>query len=628
MKLKSILYASALCALAILPAYSAAQNAPAQRTYEGMVTKEVYITTRYGDEMNIDLCFPAEAGSTEPAPGRFPVIVELSYLTSAGHRDCVEMWREFVRHGYVAGFVNVPGSGATSSGPWVYGEKTWALRNYDAIEWLGTQSWSNGNVGTIGGSGNGVSQVNTAPYRPPHLKAMIPIYTSGDGYKMLYPGGMRSLATTLLVCGIPGTLTYVRQGVFLPPESLDDILRMIDIQLNKVAELQLPYCPPLYGFWQHPLRDEFWDQNGVAALQNVDIPTWIWSSWDDLFVNGSVDDYLTLSSPNKMIAMGYASHASIGVGGVISGVQGELRGLVLGFDHTKEALRWFDRWLKGIDNGIDADLKSRRFRYMRYQDWQSRQAKNYPIPGTAYTRYYLGGQSSLLSTLLTGVDGSLSKTAPKVAGSSGYTYIPATNGLAAGPFSGFLRLHNQTDPTTRDFLAYNDLLGRLDQRLDPLGRVVYLSEPLQQDMEITGPITMRLHAETTASDTDWVVKLIDVVPNNLASLSVSEPQPGYWHLVQPGHLKGGFRSFKGDYRQSTPIPTNQIVGYDVQIWPTSWLFKKGHRIGVSIASSDFPYVFPNLNPAVIKVHHSPQHPSYIELPVVTNSQPDSSATTQ
>jgi putative CocE/NonD family hydrolase len=455
---------------------------------------------------------------------------------------------------------------------------------------------------------------------------MIPIYTTGDGYKMLFPGGMRSLATTLLVCSIPGTVTYVRQGVFLPPQGVDDILRMINIQLNKVTELQIPYCPPLYGFWQHPVRDEFWDQNGVAALQNVDIPTWIWGSWDDLFVNGSVDDYLTLSSPNKMIAMGYTSHASIGVEGLVSGVQGELRGLVTGFDHTREALRWFDRWLKGIDNGIDEDLRTRRFRYLRYQDWQSRQAKNYPIPGTVYTRYYLNSTSSLLSNLLSGVDGTLSTAVPVRSGSSSYAYIPATNGLAAGAFSGFLRLHNQTDPKNGDILAYNEPLGRLDQRLDPLGRVVYLSEPLENDLEITGPITMRLYAETTASDTDWVAKLIDVVPNSLASFSVAEPQPGYWHLVQPGHLKGGFRSYQGDYRRSTPIPTGQVVAYDVQIWPTSWLFKKGHRIGVTIASSDFPYVFPNLNPAVIKVHHSAQYPSHIVLPVIPKSQPDSTAT--
>lgn len=577
------------------------------RTYAGMVTEQAYITTRYGDTMNIDLCFPAESeDSAEKAPGRFPVIVELSYTTRAGPvPDCGGVgnlgvsFPEFVRNGYVAGYVNVPGTGESEGGPWNYGDPAWALRNYDAIEWLGEQDWSTGNVGTIGGSGNGVSQVQTAPYAPPSWKAMIPQVTSGNGYMLLYPGGIRSFATASLVCSIPGGMAYGQNGTYTPPQDQSEWDRAVKIWTDKVYTAQTPYCPAIYGFWDHPQKDEFWDTFGIADRAITEIPAWVWSSWDDIFVAGSIDDYETYGGENNMLSFGFMSHA----------------GNAPGFDLTGEALRWFDYWLKGQKNGIEDELDAARFRYLTYQEWEPKEANDWPIANTQYTKMYLTAGSSPIPGGDPIVEGGLADQPPATPGANSYNYSPV-DGLRNG-YTGFSQTHNETNPDNRDIVGYNDPGDRGDQRLEnPLSRVVYMSEPVEEDMEITGPITMTLYASTTVDDTDFIVKLIDVFPDEPAESFQSEPQPGAWLMIQPGYLKGTFRSFESDYRRQEPIPVGEVVEYNIALFPASWLVKKGHRIAVAVSSSDFPYVFPNENPADIVVHYSEKYPSHIVLPII------------
>jgi putative CocE/NonD family hydrolase len=180
--------------------------------------------------------------------------------------------------------------------------------------------------------------------------------------------------------------------------------------------------------------------------------------------------------------------------------------------------------------------------------------------------------------------GALSTSPPKAAGSSTYVYNPA-DGKGYNPFGAG---------------------ESQDQRVELGSRVSYLAGALAKDTEVTGPITMRLYAKTTSADTDFVVKLIDVAPDN-----------GAWTMVPTnGYLKGTFRGYQGDYRSQSDIPTGQIVAYDVQFYPTSWMFRKGHRIGISIASGDLGEIYPNPNPAKVTVVHSPKYPTAITLPVI------------
>ncbi len=160
-------------------------------------------------------------------------------------------------------------------------------------------------------------------------------------------------------------------------------------------------------------------------------------------------------------------------------------------------------------------------------------------------------------------------------------------------------------PTNENLVGFNDPTYSSDQRLESPEALSYVTEPLVDPVEVTGPISMRLDAASSSTDTDWVVKLIDVYPPDTSE----GPQPGYWNIVTTGWLKGTHRS--SDVRPE-PIPPNVEVGYSIKVWPTSYLFQPGHRIGLMIGSADAARRLPNPNPAVNTVFHS----STITLPVV------------
>lgn len=590
--MKRTVLASAVAATLLLGTLGpGAAATTASTAYDSSVWQSSRVTTRYGDSVAVELCFPAVGGKR--AGGRFPVVAGLIYTSAAGSNPCAAQL-DYVKAGYVYAEIQVPGSGGSEGGPWNYADKDWALRNVDAIEWVATQKWATGKLGTIGGSGNGVSQLWTSQYRPKHLTTMIPQVSSHNGYDMQYPGGIRSVALITLLCGIPGGLTTAENGIYAPPTSPEQAQEMLTIKERQVSEGRASaYCPPTYGSFQHPTYDAYWRDLNTSHIENVTIPVWVQGSWDDLFVNASQHDYLTFGSKDKMLSMGYVSHA----------------GASPGFDAVKQSIRWFDHWLKGIDNGIVADLRNGRFQYQSWEEWKPKQAAQYPIPGTRYTPYYLGAGSP--DPLATGAVGASRPTAD---GSDSYVYNPASGAVVGGPYSGFARAHNQSNPANRDAVAYVDPGGRGDQRLEQGGRLAYLGQPLTKDTEVTGPITATIYASSTAADTDFVVKLLDVEPDD--PTPGAHAPSGFWHEVQPGYLKGTFRSYKGGYTTPVPIPAGKVVKYEIEIWPTSWMFRAGHRIGLSIASSDSLAAGPNPNPAQVTVFHSRQYPSHVTLPVI------------
>jgi putative CocE/NonD family hydrolase len=274
-----------------------------------------------------------------------------------------------------------------------------------------------------------------------------------------------------------------------------------------------------------------------------------------------------------------------------------------GFAPTTEALRWFDYWLKDNDTGIKQELSTSRFRYYLNRGFVWKSAPTYPIPGTAYTPVYLGAK------------GTLSFSRPAASGSDKYLYTPLSLKGVTEMSRDLVNPFNPNSPTNDTLLNNNLTTG--DQRLlTGPDTVTYISAPLDHDVEATGPITATLFAKTTASDTDFVFKLIDAYP---AQLQGSGPQPGFWDLVTMGNLKGTFRSYKDRFAHQAPIPTGNVVQYDIEGKPMSYLFKKGHRVAVTIESSDSPRLLPNPNPAVVTILHTPQYPSEITLPIIGSS---------
>jgi hypothetical protein len=597
--------------LAVSVAVAAGPSGPARaadQQYTSQVSQSVQIPTRSGDTLTVDLTFPAIDG--QQAPGQFPVVACLCYITNVDTNGLDVVFpgqaSAYARAGYVAATVHVAGSGTSEGGPWNMSDPTWQQDNYDAIEWLGTQPWSTGKVGTFGESGNGMSQIFTAQNRPPHLTTAIIAASGADSYDTLMPGGMISLQIALFACGIPGALTTALNGIpvpganaALPQLTPEGITYLIQQNIKKYTEGKVvPFCPVLDGWYNHQTRDAFWTGDPLAKIQNITIPVWAWSGWDDIFVRAIPNLYTGLGSSQKMLAMGLNSHEAPGGGD--------------GFDPTAEALQWFDHFLKGEDNGITAQLNNGRFRYYVNGAWQWKSASTYPIPGTVYTPFYLDtGASGPLAT------GSLATTTPTRAGADGYSYTPAS--AVAQAVTGLTQANsNLVNPFEPNNAANDTILNNTmtsgDQRLEVgPSTVVYETAPLTQDVEVTGPITATLFAQTTSPDTDFVFKVSDVNPT--LSLQTNVP-PGFWKYVTSGNLKGTFRTYANDYASESPIPTNTPVRYDIQGYPTSYLFKKGHRIAITIESSNMPRLLANLNPANVTILHGPQYPSQVTLPII------------
>jgi putative CocE/NonD family hydrolase len=268
-------------------------------------------------------------------------------------------------------------------------------------------------------------------------------------------------------------------------------------------------------------------------------------------------------------------------------------------------VRWFDRYLKGVDNGVDREPPVRVFvmgenRWYAEDDW--------PLPQTVFTRYYLA--SSGVANSLKG-DGVLTTTPPADEASDSYVYDPRAPTLDA----------------SNGYHAHNGHLdGPLDTRLSAIGDdvLVYQTAPLEAPLEVTGPIEATLYAATSAADTDWFVRLVDVHPD------------GRSLLLADGALRARSSDPENEGRfnaaRLTSIEPGTITRYTIRFWRgTANLFLPGHRIRIEISSSWFPYFLPNLNTgadnlalvplsdAVVArqtIHHGPSHASHVLLPVI------------
>lgn len=583
----------------MVPAVSADQR-PAE--YASVQHTETVITDREGEKLKAYLSFPAD-DSGRRVDGRFPVILHYTYFPAVTWEqltapivqqawtvlgfNLTEGFDDFVRRGYVVAHVALPGTGG-AQGYFTFDKGRIGRSGYDAVEWLGTQSWSTGKVGMFGGSGNGIAQLMTASQQPPHLATIIPAVAFQDLYRdTLYRGGMPALGEAALIAGL-GAGIWAWQGNVVPND-LEEVQYLLDTAVDRVID---GGTPPLFlaEWYAHPTKDQYWD-NYTYDVDRITVPVWSWGNWDDHFLLGNVRTYQTVATPHRMLAIGANGHSA-----------------GPGFDPIVEATRWYDYWLKGDrSNGIGEELRDAPVRYyVKGANTWSTATSWPPADVAAQRRYATSGRT------VAGATGALSPTSPGgLLGSDSYVYTPLSSRL--GGQNGFLnqglfgllpRSPNTEENST--FLAYNNITGQVDQRLNALDSVTYVGPVLGDDVEVTGEPVVTLSASTTATDTDWVVRLIDVYPDDS-----TVPQPGYWNLVDTGWLKGTHRD---GHQQPTAIPVGRPVQYHVDLWPTSYQFKKGHRIGIQIASAD-PRTLPNLNIAVNTVHRSAAHPTSIELPV-------------
>lgn len=546
------------------------------------------VPMRDGVTLSADIYLPPEG------EGPWPAI-----LQRTPYDNTAALWQKiaifFARQGYVFVSQDVRGR-CDSDGVWepMVNE---GPDGYDTIEWVAAQPWCTGKVGMMGGSYGGLVQWTAAKHRPPHLAAMVSTAAAGRWMEELPFRFGCTMPYWIWWLNLVGGRT-LQQGIHDHPEVPDwpaifthRPLRDLDTALGRTNTV--------FRTWlAHDTFDAYWQRPSlIGHFQYIDVPVLHITGWFDgdqwgelHYWHGMVNE--SPAADRQWLLIGPWDHA-----GTRTPVQ-QLGGRDFGRDAVVDLnaihLRFFDRWLKGIDNGQDRDRRVRIFTMNRNQ-W--REEDTWPPAGTRVVPFYFHSNGNA-NTL--GGDGSLSTEPP--AGDEppdAYTYDPDDPTPSVPDLSG---------------LPFDDYPfdARWRQRRDDV--LVYTSAPFEEDTEITGHPFITLFAESDCIDTDWHVTLCDVLPNGRADELTS------------GCLRAAYRG--GIYAQPTPIEPNTVIEYRLELMATSNLFKKGHRLRVTVASANFPASArnPNTNAkpgdddvwviAHNRIHHSARYPSRLDAPVV------------
>jgi len=617
----------------------AAASGRAQPSDEVVVERDVMVAMRDGVRLALDVYRPAAQG--QPLPGRYPVILERTPYT----KERGEGWaREFAAHGYVTVVQDVRGR--------YHSEGRWrpltddVSDGYDTAAWIGEQPWCDGGIGTVGTSYPGGTQHALALSNPPFLKTLIPVdamsnfgrygvrhngafelrffnwvMTLGNPGGSGNPGGGPNLAAAAARAASP--LEAVPALLALPAQ-VADYARGLPLRAGLTP---LRFAPD-YEAWiieamRHGDYDGFWKDHGSSVVDHLDaykdVPvlhvTGWYDSWGAQVANlNYVELVRTKKSPQHLL-VGPWTH-----GGQRRSFAGEAEfGPDAALDFDALRLRWFDRWLKGLANGVDAEAPVRIFvmgggdahrtaegRVFVGGRW--RDEREWPLARTRYTPYYLHADGTLRAERPSRID------EPTRYQFDPRDPVPTLGGNISS--EGTLMMRGALDQRCRpDFWLCRDSRP-LAARSDVL---VYRTPPLDRDVEVTGRLVVKLWASSSAPDTDFTAKLVDVYPPN-------RDFPGGVELnVADSIVRGRYREGLGP---ATPMTPGEVYELTIEMYPTSLLFQKGHRIRLDVSSSNFPRFDVNPNTgeplndnrrwavAENAVYHDSLRPSHIVLPLI------------
>lgn len=547
----------------------------AKKKYGMIVEDDIYVPMRDGVRMALRIYRP-------DGDGPFPALFAASpymYATDDIPHSRMFLWREvgpvewYVReHGYAYVHMDVRGSGK-SGGDYNFLDKTEQQDYYEAIEWLARQEWCDGNVGGIGQSYYAWSQWWMGIVNPPSLKCIAPY----DGAIDIYRG------------------TAYHGGIYCDFMSWwYNLVRVNNLQ--RAANDPNGKEMPLDIGWEIQRRqtyDDWWrERNAHERLDEIKVPVLSIGHWGKmgLHLRGNILGYEDLKAPKKL---------------AVTGARDVFEAHDL-FDrisyHEEELLPFYDHYLKGKKNGYERRPPVKL--YVRGAE-EYRAEAEWPLKRAKMTAFHLGDAQTGSVTSIN--DGSLSTAKPaKDGGATSYTYPDhdwKLGVVAMGP-----------------------------QGPDPVRRVLtFTSPPMKEDLEVTGPVVLELQVESTAPDTDFIVKLADQAPQS-AEDRAKGLQPTAV-IVSKGWLRASHR--EKDPKRSTklrpyythanpqPIEPGKIYKYEIEVMPFSNVFKKGHRIRLEITNADsmltdslFTHQYLWYKVGTDTFHHSAAYPSRLLLPVV------------
>ncbi len=562
-----------------------------------MIEKNVPVPMRDGVVLRADLYRPG-------APGRYPVLLERTPYGKTLPRmvlDTVHVLNA-VEAGYAVVIQDCRGRFASE------GEFVPFLCDiddgYDTVEWCAAQPWSNARIGMFGTSYVGATQLLAATAAPPHLSAICPVVSAADFHNgWIYEGGAFRLGFVAAWAAQFLAVPHLDRLPLSPTQRQAERERLLDglerlrrtlshLPLAELPLLKLEGLAPYFYDWlMHPDDGEYWRRfNIIAHHDRVAVPALHMGGWYDLFVAGALHNFTGLrrhaaterARAGQRLIFGPWVHGSL---------QSQLSPIgerdygwrsLVPLSETK--LGWFDHWLRDADNWVVSEAPVRV--YVMNKGW--RREREWPLEGTQWTRFYLhsGGRANSA-----GGDGRLSRDTPSSQPPDVFLYNP----LNPTPTVGAGGIYDQ-----------RSVEGRSDV-------LVYSTPPLGEALEVTGPVKVVLYASSSAPDTDFSAKLVDVAPN------------GYAANLCDGLIRARYRNSPARAELMAP---GEVYEFTIDLHGTGNVFLPGHQIRLEIASSNFPKFDRNPNtgepaalarhtrPAVQSVFHDPQHPSHVVLPVI------------
>jgi uncharacterized protein len=615
------------------------------RRYDVLVERDVMVPMRDGIKLASDVYYPARAG--QAVQGTFPVILERTPYGKGNpsrseilHRhperpkSRQEVAAFFVQHGYAVMYQDCRGRYGSEGVFQKYLAE--ATDGYDTCAWLVQQPWCNGRIGTMGLSYAAHTQVALASLHPPGLAAM---FVDCGGFSNAYQSGIRQGGAFELK-----QATWAYNNALKSPSVLADPQRHAALAAVDLTQwfASMPWKPGhspvtaapeyedyLFEQWTHGTFDDYWIQPGLYAAgwyeQSADVPQVHMSSWYDPYVRTATENYQGLVTRKRgpvRLILGPWTHGSRSytyAGEVDFGAAATLDEN-LAADFCTLRLRWFDHWLRGIDNGVAAEPAVRLFvmgggsgrrnavgRLDHGGQW--RDAATWPLPETQFTPYYMH------------TGGLLSPETPAAAAAPlTYQYdpqhpVPTIGGpISSGEPIMVGGAFDQREAPA--FFGSRPPYRPLAERPDVL---VFQTPPLLRAVEVTGPIVAHLWIASDCPDTDFTAKLIDVYPPN------ADYPDGYAMNLTGGILRARYRD---SWERPTLMQPGQVYAIRIDLFPCSNRFASGHCIRLDIASSNFPHFDVNFNTgepeglsthariATNTVYIDQVRPSHVVLPII------------
>lgn len=575
-----------------------------------VIEKNVPVAMRDGTTLYADVYRPAEGGP-------WPVLLQRTPYNKSFTGTTLQMLDvpRAALAGYAVVVQDCRGRFTSDGEFYVFRDET--DDGYDTVEWAAEQPWSNGRVGMYGASYVGATQWLAALSRPPHLEVICPLVTASDYHEgWAYQGGAFELgfAESWITGGLAlpnfgrlarskGLGGAERTALVQTVDGMCDAFRHLPVRDFPV--LSRPGLADYFRDWvDHPDDDAYWQRWAIERhYQELDLPALHIGGWYDIFLLGTLRNYTGMRSkaPTERARRGQKLivgpwHHAVPFPNLVGQHNFGILTSALGIDLDGIQLRWFDHWLKDQANGMLDEPPVRIF-VMGENVW--RDEAEWPLARTHYVNYYLHGGGRANSRR---GDGSLSPEPP----------------AAGEPFDAFLYDPRDPVPTQGGGLCCSPTAvpggafdqGAIEDRSDVL---VYSTPPLDRPVEVTGPIEVTLFAASSAPDTDWTGKLVDVSPD------------GHARNLIDGIIRAHYRESKSD---PTPIEPGRVYRYTIDLVATSNLFLAGHQIRLEISSSNFPRFDRNPNTgapfgrddrlevAMQRVFHDADRPSALRLPII------------